>query len=249
MKKILIKDTDFKIKDRNVACIGYFDSVHLGHQDLINKTVSEAERLKTKSALICFRPDPADIILGKKNKHIFSDKEKENIIRDLGIDMMIIISFDEQLMKIEAIEFIEKYLNRMNIEELVSGFDFSFGYKGSGNNKLLKKYGNFKNIIIPEHTHYGKKVSSSRIKDELNKANLKLVDKLLGYPYYRNLKVINVAQNGSKWLIEAIQNEKDIIDIKDGNYDRFSLENGIYTFESDIPYKENDVIKLYVNKQ
>ena len=248
MKKILINDTDFKIKDINVACIGYFDSVHLGHQDLINKTVCEAERLKTKSALICFRPDPADIILGKKNKHIFSDKEKENIIKDLGIDMMIIISFDEQLMKMEAIEFIEKYLNRMNIEELVSGFDFSFGYKGSGNNKLLKKYGNFKNIIIPEHTHYGKKVSSSRIKDELNKGNLKLVDKLLGYPYYRNLKVINVAQNGSKWLIEAIQNEKDIIDIKDGNYDRFSLENGIYTFESDIPYKENDVIKLYVNK-
>ena len=162
--------------------------------------------------------------------------------------MMIIISFDEQLMKMEAKEFIEKYLNRMNIEELVSGFDFSFGYKGSGNNKLLKKYGNFKNIIIPEHTHFGKKVSSSRIKDELNKGNLKLVDKLLGYPYYRNLKVINVSQNGSKWLIEAIQKEKDIIDIKDGKYDRFSLENGIYTFESDIPYKENDVIKLYVNK-
>lgn len=249
MKKILIKDSEFEIKERNVACIGYFDSVHLGHQDLLNKAISEAKRLGLKSALICFSPDPADIISRKRNRHIFSNKEKENIVRDFGIDMMIIISFDEKLMKLEAREFIERYLNRMNIEELVSGFDFSFGYMGSGDNRLLKKYGNFKSIVIPEHTHYGKKVSSTRIKEELNKGNLKLVDKLLGYPYYRNLKVINVSQNGSKWLIEAIQKEKDIIEIKDGKYEGFTLENGIYRFESDVPYRKNESIKFYVSKQ
>ena len=249
MKKILIENTDFAIRERSVACIGYFDSVHLGHQDLLKKTIAEAERLGLKSALICFRPDPSDIISGKKNKHIFSDRERENIVRDFGIDILMIISFDEELMKMDVEEFIEKYLNRMNIEELVSGFDFSFGYKGSGNNELLKEHGSFKSIVIPEHSHYGKKISSSRIKSELNKGNLKLVDKLLGYHYYQNLKVINVSQNGSKWLIEAIQKEKDIIEIKDGAYENFTLENGVFRFDSDIPYEINDPVKFYVNKQ
>ena len=248
MKKIIIKNTDFKIEDRNIACIGYFDSLHLGHQDLLNKTINEARRLNLKSALICFKPDPADIIAKTKNKHIFSDQEREKIIRNFGIDVLMIISFSEELMKMDADEFLRTYLDRMNIEELISGFDFSFGYMGKGNNELLKKSGNFKSIVIPEHKHYGKKISSSRIKSELNKGNLKLVDKLLGYPYYQILKTVNVSQKGSKWLIEAIKAENNIIDIKDGDYEKFFLKEGLYSFESEIKYRKGEIIKFYVNK-
>ena len=249
MKRILIKKSDFSIEERNVACIGYFDGVHLGHQDLLNKTISEAERLDLKSALICFKPDPADVISGRKNKHIFSDRERENIIKGFGIDIMMIITFDEELMKMDPVRFIKQYLNKMNIEELISGFDFSFGYMGKGNDELLNEYGNFRNIVIPEHTHYGKKVSSSRIKEELYKGNLSLVDKLLGYPYYLNLKVINVSQKGSKWLIEAIRKERNIIDIKEGDYGKFVLKDNIYSFESDVEYKKGDTIKYHVSQQ
>lgn len=248
VKKILIKDNDFKITDRNVACIGYFDSLHLGHQDLLNKTISEARRLGLKSALICFKPDPADIISKTKTRHIFSDSEREKIIKNFGIDLLIIIGFNEELMKMDGNEFIKTYLNRMNMEELISGFDFSFGYMGKGNNELLKKVGYFESIVIPEHKHYGKKISSSRIKSELTKGNLKLVDKMLGYPYYHNLKVVNVSEKGSKWLIEAIKAEKNIIDIKDGDYESFSLRNGIFSFENKIRYKKGEIIKFYVNQ-
>ena len=248
MKKILIKNTDFLIKERNAACIGYFDGVHLGHQDLIKETINEAKKKNLKSALICFRPDPADVVFKKRNRHIFSDRERENIIRDFGIDMLIVISFDKELMKMEAQEFIERYLNRMNIDTLVCGFDFSFGYKGSGDNVLLKRYGNFRNIVISEHKHYGKKISTSRIKDELNKGNLKLVDRLLGHPYYQNIKAVNASQKGSKWLIEAIKKDKDIIDIKDGDYGNFRIENGTFFFISNTRYNTGDTIKYYVGK-
>ncbi|MBP5280629.1 MAG: FAD synthetase family protein [Erysipelotrichaceae bacterium] len=248
MKKIIIQNKDFVIGDRNVACIGYFDGVHKGHQDLLNKTISEAERLGLKSALICFRPDPVDVISGRKNKHIFSDKERENIIREHGIDILIIISFDEELMKMDPKQFIDDYLNRMNIEELISGFDFSYGYKGSGNEKQLRRYGNFTSIVIDEHKQYGKKVSSTRIKEELSKGNIRLVDKLLGYPYYLNLKVVKVSEKGSKWLIETIKNDKNIIDIKEGDYPGFTIKDNVYFFESDIEYRKDDVIRYYVNQ-
>ena len=56
----------------NVACIGFFDGVHLGHQALIHKTVKEAEKLNVEPILITFYPDPADIISSSKVNHINS---------------------------------------------------------------------------------------------------------------------------------------------------------------------------------
>ena len=246
VKKILIKDDNFKIDEEIVACIGFFDGLHLGHQELVNKAIAEANKLGLKSALICFNPDPVEIISKKKNNHIFSNRERENLIRSFGIDVFIVISFDEKMMKMDPIDFINDYLNRMNIKELVSGFDFSFGYMGKGNNKLLKKYRNFKSIVIPEHKHYGKKVSSTRIKEELTKGNLKLVNKLLGFNYYLNLKIEKCSKNEDKWLIEAINNDSNIIKIKDGQYDCFKVVGNRYYFISDKKYKKGDVIKYYV---
>lgn len=246
VKKIIFDSDDFVSEDEIVACIGYFDGIHRGHRKLIDRTISEAERLNIKSALICFRPDPVDIITNRKNKHLFSDKERENLIKETGIDIMIIISFDENMMRMNPLDFINKYLNQMNIRELICGYDFSFGYKGKGNSSLLKKYGNFVISVIPEYSYYGKKVSSTRIKEELNKGNLSLVNKLLGYTYYLNLKVIKVSKKGSKWLIEAIKKETDIADIKEGTYNNFNLKDGIYSFVSDKEYRINETIKYHV---
>ena len=125
VKKILIKDNNFKINEEIVACIGFFDGLHLGHQELVNKAIYEANKLGLKSALICFNPDPVEIISKKKNNHIFSNRERENLIRSFGIDIFIVISFDEKMMKMDPVSFINDYLNKMNIKELVSGFDFS----------------------------------------------------------------------------------------------------------------------------
>ena len=241
MKKIIIDSEEFGLKERIAACIGYFDGLHRGHQKLLERTIAEAERLKIHSALICFSPDPVDIIRGYENRHLFSDKQREKLIKEKGIDLLIVISFDEKMMCMDPVTFIEKYLNRMNIEELVCGYDFSFGYKGKGNSALLQKYGNFHLSIIDEFKYYGKKVSSSRIKEELGKGNLKLVNNLLGFEYYQILKVTKVAKKGSKWLVEAIRKEKNITDIAEGTYDKFSLKDDVFTFISDKEYQVNEI--------
>lgn len=214
----------------SVACIGYFDGVHLGHQRLIEETINEAKKLNVKSTVICFNPDPLDVITGEKTKHITGFKNRLNIFKSLGIDQIIAIKFDSEIMNTKPKIFIQNYLNRMNIVELICGFDFSFGYKGKGNKDSLIRYGEFKTIVIPELKYYGKKVSSTRIKNEICKGNLNLVNRLLGWDYFCELVVCDCVNSRNRYTIEAKLIDSSCILPKDGNYgDGFRIfKNRIY---------------------
>ena len=227
-----------------MACIGYFDAMHKGHRQLIDLCVSHAKAENCLSAMICFDPDPLEVISGKSQKHLFSFNERKKLISDAGIDKLIIVPFDDNLMKTDPLDFINNYLNKLNLIELFCGFDFSFGYLGKGNPKLLKKYGNFKTVIVPEYKYYGKKVSSTRIRKELNKANFKLVNRLLGFDYYQIVKIINSSQNGLKWLIKAVPAEKDVILPPEGEFEHFSFDGSCFFFDSDIDLKAGETYKL-----
>lgn len=182
VRKVLIKDEIPKIKP-NVSCIGYFDGLHLGHQKLIKETIKQAKKLDLVPTLICFNPDPIDIITNKRNKHILDIKSRYSFIEKFGIEQIIVIRFNENLMKLSPNLFIQKYLNNMNIEKLVCGFDFTFGYKGKGNADLLKEKGKFETIVIPEVKYRNIKISSTRIKKAIEDGDIKLVNRLLGYNY------------------------------------------------------------------
>ena len=230
MVKIINIDNNFNINlDSNVACIGYFDGIHLGHQQLILKTIEEANNLNLKSTVICFKTDSNTSISGKTNKYILSFEDRINKFKEYGIDQVIVIRFNNEFMKISPEDFIKDYLNKFNLKKLICGFDYTFGYMAKGNYELLKKLGNFETIVIEEKKYYDKKISSTRIKEALNKGNFKLVDKLLGYEYQLVLKVDNCFQNKDKWLIEASLYDKNCLLPKDGKYNSFEVkDNKIY---------------------
>lgn len=185
IKRVEIKKNS-KIKlEPNVSCIGFFDGVHLGHQALISKTVELANKLNVEPCLITFYPDPADIISNSNNKHINSLDRRIKLFEKFGIKKVVIIEFDKEVMSIPADLFIAKYLKKFNLKGLVCGFDFRYGYKGMGDYKSLKK--DLKDTcqvyVVDEVKYYGLKISSTRIKKELEKGNINLVNKLLGYKY------------------------------------------------------------------
>lgn len=178
------KNVNIELAD-NVACIGFFDGVHKGHQALIKKTVELANKKKVNPTLITFYPDPADLISNSKNKHINNLNKRIKLFKEFGIKEVIIINFDREVMTLDRAAFVDKYLKKFNLKGLVCGFDFHYGYKGLGDYKSLK---NDLKVVCPvymveEVKYYGKKISSTRIKEELSKNNIKLAEKLLGYKY------------------------------------------------------------------
>lgn len=166
----------------NVACIGYFDGVHKGHQELIKKTIEIANKNNLLPFVITFDPSPSKVIYGSKVKELTTLNKKLKLFKSFGIKGVIIIPFDEELMKLSVDEFKDKIFSKLNTNTLVCGFDFTYAYKGKGNYKTLISQG-INVVKVPEYKYYGKKISSTRIREELNKGNIKLVNKMLGYEY------------------------------------------------------------------
>ena len=65
-------------------CLGYFDGIHLGHQELIKKTVIEAKKYNLVPTLLTFDPDPS-FVLGfkKKNELIMPLNDRFKLVKEL----------------------------------------------------------------------------------------------------------------------------------------------------------------------
>ena len=242
---IRIKDNAIPQMERACACIGYFDGMHAGHQKLIKKTVNLAHEQGICSALICFSPDPLEVISGRKVSHLFSDAERYRIASSFGIERIIEIRFDELLMNLEAETFIDQYLEKMNLAGLVCGYDFSFGQKGKGNPLLLDRMASFPVYVIGEEKYEGQKISSTRIKEAVRSGDFRLSEQLLGFPYYFIVTVEKASETGEKWLIRCRNEDEYCIVPEDGEYpELFEVKDGKFLIRSDIELKENEIIRI-----
>ena len=173
-------DEDISLKE-NVSCIGSFDGVHKGHQQLIKKTIELAKRDNVLPYAITFDPDP-DVLLGNNTLRLTSLDKKIALFEEFGLKGVIIIPFDEKVMRMDLNCFKSEIFDKLNVKTLVCGFDFTYGYKGKGNVSTLKKQG-INVEVLDEYTYYGKKISSTRIRNEILKGNITFASKMLGYEY------------------------------------------------------------------
>lgn len=249
LKVVTVNSSKFNIEDDLAACIGFFDGLHKGHKALINETLSLARKHDLSPAMICFVPDPLEVIKRRSNPHVYSYEKRKQIAEEMGIETYIVINFDEEMMKMEPITFIKDYLNRMNIRYLIYGYDFRFGYKGRGDDRMLREYGNFYCRLICEYRYYGSKISSTRIKRNIRKGNFRHVSRLLGRDYELNLTVLNSLRKGDKWLIQAKTSEDGLCIPDDGVYEGlFAIENGIFLIESDSEMKPEERLDIVIHE-
>ncbi len=200
MIELKLSHENLIINDKLAACIGYFDGFHLGHQSLFNKTLTIAKQKSLKSALISFDPDPWVVLHGVPNaNHLTTINDRKVLAEKLGFDIWISIEFDKNMASLSPSEFIIK-LQSINIQELVCGFDFKFGSKGTGtiDTLLSAQSDNFHVHVISEYKVDNEKVSSTRIKIALKNGNMELVKQLLGRYYQLKGIVVGGKQIGRK---------------------------------------------------
>lgn len=180
MKIIYIND-EVKIENKNeyAVCLGMFDGVHIGHRELINKTVTLAKEKALKSAVLTF--------LRKKEKNkIYPLETKIKLIEKMGIDTVFIIDFDKKFMEKSPEEFIREYLiDYIRAKEIVCGFNYRFGKNRIGDFNTLKDYEKlgYNLTVIEPVLNDGEVVSSTLIKKLLTEGNIKRANLLLGRDY------------------------------------------------------------------
>jgi len=168
---------------KTAVTIGNFDGVHLGHQSMIAqlKQAAQAEQLKT--AVMIFEPQPLEFFKGyQAPPRIMSLREKVEYLSELGVDYVVIAKFDNHFRSLSAEQFSELLKQQLNAQHLVLGDDFHFGKNRQGNAEFLRQYGfSVTNLHTVELD--GERVSSTRIRETLQKGDLALAARLLGRPY------------------------------------------------------------------
>lgn len=213
-----------------VACIGYFDGLHRGHQALIEKTKELAKKYNCESALITFSPDPFETIKGEKNiRHITPMSQRTNLVVRFGIENIIILDFTKEMSQLEPKVFLDEVLGRCNLKALVCGFDFHYGYKGQGNIKTLKEDVNYEVAVIDAIIDGDEKISSTRITKCIEEGDMEEAERLLGYPYEISGIVKHGKHLGSTTLgfpTANVQFSSEFLTPKSGVYACYAIING-----------------------
>ncbi|MFT5335650.1 MAG: riboflavin kinase/FMN adenylyltransferase [Halioglobus sp.] len=184
-----------------VSTIGAFDGVHLGHQSVIAALLDKAAELKLPSVVIVFEPLPREYFSPHKAPaRLMSFREKFKALESLGVDRILRIRFTERLQTMSAQEFIEDiFVTGLGCKYVVLGDDFRFGNDREGDLELMQQQGlrfGFEAVPTTTHTFADERVSSTRIRKALEKAQFSEAEKLLGRPYTISGKVVYGRQLG-----------------------------------------------------
>lgn len=167
--------------------IGNFDGAHIGHQKLIETTITRAKTIGVSALAISFSPGPKTFFGKYQEDPLFSDEQKLRAFAELNLDAAYIQKFDQVFSELSAEEFITKFLiEQLNIKAVVVGYDFAFGHKRQGNTEMLREWGekaDFTVDVIPAQTIHNNVVGSGSIRRYLQEGHVELATTLLNRPF------------------------------------------------------------------
>lgn len=200
---VIEKLKDIPHYDNLVITLGNFDGIHLGHRELIRRTIELSEAVHGTPAAFTFDPHPLAVLKPKLNLPLLLTKEEKiKMLSDIGIKVLVIAPFSEELSCLSPDDFVKHILiEKLKAKKIVVGYNYSFGCGGTGTAQLMAdltfKYG-IETEIIPPVIIDGIEVSSTVIRGLIFKGETESAAKLLGYSPFIRAQVVYGEQRGRK---------------------------------------------------
>ncbi|AEH22634.1 riboflavin biosynthesis protein RibF [Thermodesulfobacterium geofontis OPF15] len=194
---------DFPLPFETVITIGSFDGIHLAHKALFEETKKLANLLNVKPVVVSFDPHPRTVLFPESNLKLLTTlEEKLYLLSLLEIENLVLIPFTKTLSELSHDLFVQEYIvDKIKAKGIIVGFNFRFGKFRKGDvdylNKVAKKY-NFIVKAIPPVMLNGVIISSSAIRNLIEKGNIESANELLGRPYLIMGKVIKGKGRGKE---------------------------------------------------
>ncbi len=184
----IIKDTiNFRIDEPTVVTIGKFDGIHKGHA-LILENMLKYSKKGLKPVVFSFDLPVSRIIHGIDTKVLTTRQEKRYVFEQMGVDYLIEFPFNEMTASISAEEFIDDFLvESLNMKAIVMGRDCRFGHRGVGTPDMLARYAHnygYEVKVIDKLMAGEERISSTRIREFIEKGDIASANELLIYPYF-----------------------------------------------------------------
>jgi len=171
-----------------VVTIGVFDGVHLGHQAVLDQVRRLAAARGCSTAVVTFEPHPAVVVRPESAPLLLTDlDQKLELLAALGVDHVVVVTFDEATSKRSAEDFVDETLVRcLRAKAVVVGHDFHFGHRREGNVPFLAEAGSrhgFDVLGLHLHAEADVAVTSTRVRELLAEGEVDAANALLGRPH------------------------------------------------------------------
>lgn len=182
--------------------IGVFDGVHLGHKYLLSELVKQARLKGLISGVVTFKQHPHRLLEPQANlQFLTSLPQKIRLLKDEGVEVIIILTFTLELAQIGAPQFIGLLQKYLKMRGLVVGPDFALGRNREGNIdalRTLEQGMNFSLTVVPLITKNSEVISSTTIRDALAEGAMRKVHDLLGRHFSLEGRVIAGSGRGTE---------------------------------------------------
>ncbi len=171
-----------------VLSIGVFDGVHPGHRAVLGRAITDAAVMNGTAVALTFDPHPARVLRpGRAPRLLTSTAHKARLIEAAGMSYLLVLPFDEEF----AAQPPEVFIRRLGgmgpaLRQICVGQNWSFGKGRAGDVPLLRRLGaelKFAVAEVPSVLVDGAVVSSTRIREAVERGELDAARRLLGRDY------------------------------------------------------------------
>ncbi|MBQ0769170.1 MAG: bifunctional riboflavin kinase/FAD synthetase [Bizionia sp.] len=184
------------LKNNTVITIGTFDGVHIGHQKILQRLIKVGSVKNLEPTVLTFFPHPRMVLQKDADiKLINSIAEKTEILKQFGINRLLVKEFTKDFSRLTAEEFVEQILvKELKAKHIIIGYDHHFGRNRTANIDDLKAFGKVYGFEVEEITKQDINdvaVSSTKIRKALIEGNIKTANSYLGYNFFLSGTVVS----------------------------------------------------------
>ncbi len=184
--QIIQDTTEFHLDAGSAVAIGKFDGIHRGHEVLLSR-ILEKKKQGLKVVVFTFHPSAAVYFGQAQGGELTTREEKRSCFEKLGVDILIEYPLNKETAATAPEEFVREILvEKMNTRFIAAGRDLSFGRGGKGDNSLLESMAGglgFQVCIIDKVFHENREISSTYVREMVEKGDMQGARELLGRYY------------------------------------------------------------------
>jgi riboflavin kinase/FMN adenylyltransferase len=192
------------ISQRHRGCVltvGNYDGVHLGHQQMIGVLRARAAELRCAATVLVFEPSSKEFIdPDGAPPRLTRWREKYVALAAQGVERLVTLRFDDCMRAMTARSFVDELLvARLGARHLVVGHDFRYGSNAGGTIETLRAAGGTMGFGVEQVAPFvydGVRVSSTAVRERLERADFTGAARLLGRSYRMTGRVVHGRELG-----------------------------------------------------